>query len=256
MSRAQEPITLYSYAMSPFAAKVHAFLLYKQLDFECFYVNPLHVKRDLPVGHQIPVVTLGDQSRADSTPIGLWLDERFPEAPRLLPDEVAERQQLLKVDSWISDRLIPGSFRAYPGPGLDRFRNGWRLGSVMARTARGGLPWILQALWPLLIPRVGFVRRLVAQADDGRPLSESKRALCEAFLGHLAGGPFVRGRATPSLPDFSAYPQFALYWAYDFHGARDIAEHPELMAWLARMRPFVTGDPPLVPSHLARRSLP
>jgi len=256
MVQGSERVTLYSYAMSPFAAKVHAFLLYKQLDFECFYVNPLRVRRELPLGHQVPVVRIGQESRADSTPIGLWLDERFPETQRLLPGPGAEREQLLKVDAWISDRLIPGSFRAYPGPGLDRFRNGWRLGSVMARTANGGLPWIVRAVWPLLVPRVGFVRRLVARANDGLPLAESKRALNEAFLGHLDGGPFVCGRTAPSLPDFSAYPQFALYWAYDFHGAREIAEYPELMAWLARMRPFVSGDPPLVPAHLGRRPLP
>jgi hypothetical protein len=36
--------------MSPFAAKVHCFLLYKRLDFECFYINPLRVKQDLPLG--------------------------------------------------------------------------------------------------------------------------------------------------------------------------------------------------------------
>jgi Glutathione S-transferase, N-terminal domain len=41
-------IRLYTYAMSPYAAKVHCFLLYKRLDFECFYINPLQVKRDLP----------------------------------------------------------------------------------------------------------------------------------------------------------------------------------------------------------------
>ena len=88
-------ITLYTYAMSPYAAKVHCFLLYKQLDFECFYVNPMRVKEDLPVGREVPVLTVGDESRADSTPIGLWLDELFPDHPRLLPEEGKERDRLL-----------------------------------------------------------------------------------------------------------------------------------------------------------------
>ena len=74
-------VRLYTYAMSPYAAKVHCFLLYKGLDFECFYINPLRVAKDLPVGRQIPVLTIDGESRADSTPIGLWLDERFPEPP-------------------------------------------------------------------------------------------------------------------------------------------------------------------------------
>ena len=33
-----QKIRLSTYAMSPYAAKVHCFLLYKKLDFECFYI--------------------------------------------------------------------------------------------------------------------------------------------------------------------------------------------------------------------------
>ena len=106
-----DPIRLYTYAMSPYAAKVHCFLLYKGLDFECFYINPLRVSKDLPIGRQIPVLTVGGESRADSTPIGLWLDELFPHPPRLLPEEGDERARLLAIDDWVTNHLIPGSFR-------------------------------------------------------------------------------------------------------------------------------------------------
>ncbi len=128
------PVRLYSYAMSPYAAKVHCFLLYKRIPFECFYINPLRVKRDLPVGRQIPVVTIGDESRADSTPIGLWLDERFPQLPRLLPETGDQRERLLEIDDWITHCLIPGSFRFFPGEGLNHWLNGWRLAHVMHKT--------------------------------------------------------------------------------------------------------------------------
>ena len=146
-----EKIRLYSYAMSPYAAKVHCFLLYKQLDFECFYIHPLRVSKDLPIGRQVPVLTIGDESRNDSTPIGLWLDERFPEAPRLLPAQGEERDRLVAIDDWVTNHLIPGSFRSYPGEGLNRVLNGWQLSRVMANTADGGLPWYLRAAWPLII---------------------------------------------------------------------------------------------------------
>jgi len=105
-------IRLYTYVMSPYAAKVHCFLLYKRLDFELFYINPLRVKQDLPVGRQIPVLTVDGESRADSTPIGLWLDDLFPDAPRLLPREGAERERLVTLDDWVTNHLIPGSFRS------------------------------------------------------------------------------------------------------------------------------------------------
>jgi glutathione S-transferase len=251
-----DPIRLYTYVMSPFAAKVHCFLLYKRLEFECFYVNPLRVRKDLPVGHQIPALTVGGESRADSSPIGLWLDELFPDRPRLLPEAGEERKRLLAVDDWITSHLIPGSFRSYPGAGINRVLNAWKLSHVMANTARGGLPWMLRGAWPIVIHRVAFVRRLVAQADNGLPVREAKLKLYDEFALHLHGGPFVLGRDAPSMPDLAAYPQFALYYATGFRGGDDILERPELMAWLGRMRPFVSGDPPVVPRVVRQRELP
>jgi glutathione S-transferase len=249
-------IRLYSYAMSPYASKVHCFLLFKQLDFECFYIHPMRVKEDLPVGRQIPVVTVDGESRADSTPIGLWLDALFPDTPALLPPDADERAEVLAIDDWISDHLIPASFRSYPGEGIDHFINGWHLSRVMANTARGGLAFYLRAAWPVIITRVGFVRRLLAQADDGRPVRESKFRLYDEFLARLAGGPFLAGRDTPSLADFSAFPQFALFHVMGFRGGDDILERPDLIAWMRRVAPFVEGQPPVFPPSVCRRALP
>ncbi|MGH0028383.1 MAG: glutathione S-transferase family protein [Myxococcota bacterium] len=249
------PIRLYSYAMSPYAAKVHGFLLHKQLDFEVYYIHPLRVREELPVGRQIPVLRIGDESRADSTPIGLWLDERFPERP-LLPADPAERAHLLEIDDWVSQRLIPCSFRSYPGPGLDRWRNGWKLSRVMTKTARGGLNPLLRFLWPAFVTRVPFVKRLVAQADDGRPVRESKLGLYREFIDRLKGGPYLCGRSEPSLPDFACYPQFALYYEVGFRGSEDVLDHPPIMEWLGRMKARLSATPELVPARVRVRELP
>ncbi|MBI4290036.1 MAG: glutathione S-transferase family protein [Betaproteobacteria bacterium] len=251
-----KPVTLYTYVMSPYAAKVHCFLLYKHMSFECFYINPLRLKQDLPVGRQIPVVTIGGESRADSTPIGLWLDERFPDLPRLLPESGDERALLLKIDDWITNRLIPGSFRFFPGEGLDRWLNGWKLSFLMDKTAQGGLPGLLRAAWPFFIKRVAFIRRLLVMAEDGLSMRESKRRLYRQFISHLNGGPFLAGRSAPSLPDLAAYPQFALFYLTGFRGSEDILESPEIMSWLKRMEPYVCGTPPLVPAVVRMRELP
>lgn len=249
-------VTLYTYAMSPYASKVHCFLLYKRVPFECFYINPFRVREDLPVGRQIPVVTIDGESRADSTPIGLWLDERFPDQLRLLPESGAERDELLKIDGWISDCLIPSSFRYFPGDGLNKWLNGWKLSSVMAKTAQGGLPLALRLAWPYFVQRVTFVRRLLEIADDGLPLRESKDKIYRQFISRLEGGPFLLGRRAPSLPDLAAYPQFALFYMTGFRGSMDILDYPELMSWLTRMAPFVSGAPPLVPPVVRTREMP
>jgi glutathione S-transferase len=242
--------------MSPYAAKVHCFLLYKKLDFECFYISPFRVEQDLPIGKQIPVLCVDKEHRADSTPIGLWLDELFPNAPMLLPKDLTERESLLQIDDWISQNMIPASFRSYPGAGIDRILNGWKLSYVMGKTARGGIPLPMRIAWPLLITRVGFVRRMIEQADDGLPVRKSKLKLYDEFVARLDGGPFLAGRAAPSLPDFSAYPQFALYYQVGFRGGDDILGSPEIMTWLARMRYYVSGRPPMLPEHVCKREIP
>lgn len=255
-SSIKKRVTLYTWAMSPFAAKVHCFLLFKAIPFECFYIHPFRVKQDLPTGSQIPVLTIGNESRADSTPIGLWLDERFPDAPRLLPDDGGARDELLKIDDWVTHCLIPASFRLFPGNGLDRVINSWKLSEVMGKTASGGLPWTVRAAWPLVVTWMPFARQLRAMADDGLPLDASKRKVYGAFIRLLEGGPFLAGRTEPSLPDFAAYPQFALFHMTGFRGGGDILDYAEIMAWLGRMRPFVSGTPPLMPAPAREHDLP
>jgi len=59
-----------------------------------------------------------------STPIGLWLDERSPDLPRVLLESGDERDQLLEIDDRISHCLFPGGVRFFRGEGLDRWLNG------------------------------------------------------------------------------------------------------------------------------------
>jgi hypothetical protein len=73
-------------------------------------------------------------------------------------------------------------------------------------------------------------------------------------VARLKGGFFLGAREQPSLPDLAAYPQFALYSCIGFWGATDILESEEMMAWLARMKEFVSGGPTLIPEKVCRQS--
>ncbi len=115
---------------------------------------------------------------------------------------------------------------------------------------------MLRAAWPLFIKRLAFVRRLLEMADDGLPMEASKRKLYQQFIAHLAAGPFLAGRAEPSLADLAAYPQFALFYLTDFRGGEDILEYPAILSWLRRMSRCVSGTPPLVPAVVRKRELP
>lgn len=252
------PITLYTYTMSPYAEKVHCYLLYKKLDFHCFYVNPLRVKKELPIGKQIPVLSVGPDSKADSTPIGLWLDELFPDKPLLLPTDESRRQKLLDIDNWVSHRLIPSNFRLFPGTGitLRRALNGWRLGQVLHKTSHGGMPKILQASWPLILSQLGFLKHAVAMADPDIPVQEARVKIYQEFLSKLEGGPFLGGENSPTMPDLGAYPQFVAPFEAGLRGAEDILNYPEIMAWIHRMQPYLSGTPALIPPIALKYQMP
>ena len=251
-------ITLYTFTMSPYAQKVHCYLQYKGLPFRCFYVNPLRLKKDLPVGTQVPALTVGDQSKTDSSAIGVWLDELFPDHARLLPKDPVQKEAILKIDQWVTHRLIPGNFRFYPGVGFTprRVLNGWRLGQILHKTSHGGIPLALQVMWPLILSQLGFLTDMVEMTDQHVPLKRANKVLREEFLAHLDGGPFLGGMTQPSLADLSAYPHFVTPYLGGFRGAEGILEYPEIIAWLQRIRGYLNDTPPLMPAVTVKREFP
>ncbi len=76
----------------------------------------------------------------------------------------------------------------------------------MQATADGGLPWPVRALslWPAVLATLPFVRRVTAMS------SLSHEAVTTELTTRLGDGPFLGGRAAPSLADLSAYPQRAV----------------------------------------------
>ena len=127
-------IKLYGYSTSPYVRKVAACLYYKQLPFEHVPVNPVDPSNVMEITgkRQVPVLTIGEAWKTDSTPIAMWLDELYPERP-LLPSDPEQRAAILKIDDWISDMFLPSYFRG----ALDAKKT-----SLLGLEAGGLLRWL------------------------------------------------------------------------------------------------------------------
>ena len=132
-------ITIYSYKNSPYALKLGVCLHYKNLSFRSIAVDIL-TQREIGFTNQkmIPVLEIDDEWRIDSTPLAIWLEERFP-TPPLLGRSPSERDRILEIDDWVSHVFIPMVFREFVEwefliPWL---RERWSYARVLHRTSCG-----------------------------------------------------------------------------------------------------------------------
>jgi len=250
-----ESITLHTFAMSPFAAKTHAFLLFKGLSFECHYVNPLRLySGGIPIGHMVPVLSIGDEHRADSTPIGMWLDERYDDRPTLVPDD--DRERVLAHDRWVTERLIPNHFRTFPGVGVNRrrIRNAWRLAKVLHLTTAGGVPKPVRMIWPAVLWGLPFLQRERSNARQELDLDTASNQVLDELVELLDGGPFFGGRSTPAMGDLSAYAVLLTAEQAGLAGSNRVDAFPEIVSWMDRVGAHLAPSPPLIPRSV--RTLP
>jgi glutathione S-transferase len=98
--------TLFSYNVSPYAAKVRAILRYKGLAFDERIVHPLRRQELKRLSGQllVPVLVDGTEVVADSTRIARFLDERYPGRP-ILPRDPALRARALLFEEWADEGL-------------------------------------------------------------------------------------------------------------------------------------------------------
>ena len=202
------------------------------------------------------MLKIGAEARNDSTPIGLWLDERFPERPPLLPEAGPERERLLEMDSEVTRHLIPLSFRlliAFGEPVGVRFRNRKLGARAVDQTTPGG--YRLRWLHPFMVSRIGFLRRQIEATDLNRPNGALLDDAAASIVAKLEGGAFMAGRDQPSLPDLSAFAVLSLPYLAGYVGADGIKRHPALMDWFARVRADLPPDA-VVRADLAERRWP
>lgn len=240
-------ITLYSYITSPFAWKVHCYLLYKKLPFEIIYVNPANSAKELPMGTQIPVLKIGGETRNNSSALGFWLDDIYPETASLMPDDNLLKQEALEIDQFVSDTLILTVFYTiYPqlnGLRLTNISNTFRLGFCVDRTTTNGLPLGIRFLWPFFIRYTPFIRRIVASIAKTGSVSACRKAALYYLETKLEDRQFLAGTEQPSLADLSAWPQIAVPSMLGLSGFDDYLEYPNIKAWVIRIEAYMQPYP-------------
>ncbi len=248
-------IKLYGYPTSPFVLKTGCHLKYKQLPFEFVPVNPI-TREQIKFSNQqqVPVLSIDDEWKNDSSPIGIWLDERFPEKP-LLGENEAEKETIIAIDNWISKHLLPARFRAaiiWDNP-WNAIRNGWVLAAAMHEAV--SIPWYLRASWPLLVKRADFLKRIVNTLDLDEPLWDMHERLATELIDHMQGGPFLGGLSRPSLADFSAYPIIIFSHLMGLHGRNVYLEKAEIIKWCKNVQSHLPDNPMLVSDDFLKRDI-
>ncbi|MDX1696005.1 MAG: glutathione S-transferase family protein, partial [Ketobacteraceae bacterium] len=230
-------VKLYGYATSPFVIKVGVFLKYKQIPFEFVPVNPVFPSQQLkkfPGQRKVPVLTIDEEWRADSTPLGIWLDEVFPDRP-ILGVTPEDTQHILEMDQWVNDQLIMGQFRRATEweSFRDALHNGWTLSRIIHDSTP--IPFIVRKSWPFIVKRVGFVRRYAKRVGLSEPLADMRQRQLKEFLQQLGSGPFLGARKRVSLADLSAWSSIVMPHLIGIRAESPFLNDPEVLAWCHRV---------------------
>ncbi len=250
------PIKLYGYCTSPYVRKVGAFLMHKGLDFEFVGVSPVAAVQHLSKfgGTQVPVLEVGNEWKRDSTPIGHWLDELFPEK-RLVPAEAAQRDTILKLDQWVSDRFMPSIFRgALEAPDNLAFRfRAWRLAALVS--SGSPMPEKIRNAWPDLLRGAEFMHAMKPQMNMGVDAKTNQMQLAGEILTNLGDGPFFGGIEQPTIVDLSLFPQMVFGVMGGLEEDISAATLPALKAWMKRMADHLPENPVLIPDDFVVKPL-
>jgi len=254
MTQDQPTIQLFSYPTSPYAQKVGCYLKYKKLDFELVGVNPLNNEQlRFTRQKQVPVLQVGKEWNLESSELGLWLEELYPENP-IMPSDEEAKAKVLAIDSWISDSLIPTTFRRaveWENPWY-AITNGWTLARAVSDATP--IPWIVRLLWPFFVKRAPFIVHMIRAMDLTESIADRVTRLQEEFVQHLAGGPFLGGQSTPTLADLSAYPIVVSGHLMGMKSKNSMLDDPTILRWSREVQAHLPENPLLVPDSLLKRT--
>lgn len=249
-------IELFVFPTSPYAMKVGCYLAYMELDYQRVGVSPISFKQVKFTGkRQVPVMRIADEWKLDSQAIGIWLEDRFPGSSLLGISEI-ERTNILLLDKWVNEQLIPAMFRIvvdWPSIVIG-LSNGWKLARAVNHLTP--MPLWVRLMWPVLLRKARFITSMMSNLDRSISLKDFQNKLVLDFAEQLNGGPFLGGRDQPSMADLSAFPIIVFPYRFGLRGDADWLENTQIMCWIDAMRPHLPENPFLVDSELLPREFP
>lgn len=247
--------TLYTYAASPYGAKVYWFLMYKKIPFDLIYVSGRTQKEiEFTDQRMIPVLKVDEEWRLESTDHGLWLDELVAERPISGHDD-KERARILEIDEWVTDLLIASMFRRAIGVDhyLTAMHDGARISRLTQKTSGGSPAWIIPVR-PRLMRQAGFIMRAANSLDRFATIGELDQAILDGFEERLGDGSFLGGFSEPTLADLSAYAQINLVTSLGLKGYPAYFTRPRIAQWVAAVEETIEDQdgPELLPGYAQR----
>jgi|GEM_PF-318675 len=250
------PIQLFAFPTSPYAMKVGCYLAFLKLEYQFVGVSPVTFQQIKFTGRrQVPVLKIADEWKLDSQEIGFWLEDTFP-GSKLLGDCATDRAEIIRLDNWVSENLIPAMFRVVVDwPTISTgFSNGWKLAHVVNQVTP--IPRWVQLLWPLLLRKAKFIVALMDNIDRSKSLQQSQDKIICDFIELLDNGPFLGGRNSPSLADLSAFAIIVFPYRFDLRGDANWVDNHLVIAWITAMQRHLPDNPFLVDSRYLPRAIP
>ncbi len=223
-------VVLHQWSISPFCQKVAKALRYKGIAFSTVdYNGALGAKvQGLSKVGKVPVLDINGQRIQDSTKIARYLDETYPELPRLYPLDPLARAQVELWEDW-SDELLY-FFEVYL-----RVNDPVALDAAVAVSSEGRpayervmmKPLLKAALWmQVLMQGTGRMAESDVHAEFRRHLDRIELILGQT--GYLVGD-------APTIADFAVGAQLGEVVRTSNLMRHEILGRPHIAAWLDKL---------------------
>jgi glutathione S-transferase len=243
-----EPVGLYTFANSPFGAKVYWALVFKRAEFDMTYVNPLTTK-EIAFSKQsiVPVLKVGQKWLQDSRESCLWLEELYPDRP-FCGSTAIQQEAVIEADQWVTDNITALHFFSCIDKRESQTtkRNAMRMANVILPTTESLPGWFKKAVipvWPLLLRTAGFVKRAANRLDTKKDIKVLHAEVLQAFEDRASKTGFIAGTEQLSFADIAAFAEVAFCSTYEFEGTLNTTSSTAVSTWYNQVKAALPANP-------------